>query len=300
MSLDSPGLQELAAAAPAPEGVPPAIAVIAGSDIRALDGALITTGIGTEKAESDLQAAEEIYSILTGHEENIQINSQAVKERVAGQLQDIIREMHEAGEVPPPELLDDLMLLQEEGSSVIDMTGPKGEFETDDELRAKVDKAVWDRFVRHEKLETARADLDAARERVQTVGLAKEIKTVRRKLSNPMRYASTLLCTVVLGAGATGLVYKAETMSNKNAVEITRETNRKYPDHRERVPSLALDANERFAVGAFGTLGLFVGGLAGMWAGEGLSGRTARWRARRIVKKAEMADTEHPEEQPEE
>lgn len=298
MSSDSPELQELAAAAPAPEGVSPAIAVIAGTDVRALDSALVGSTIGAERAESDLQAAEEIYNILTGAEERRKEHSQAVNEKIAGQLQDIIREMHEDGEVPPPELLDDLMRLQDGHSTVWDMTGPSDydDEEADSKLHAARDEVIWGRFVNQERLDMAHTERDAARERVQTISLAKEIGAIRKRFSRPVRFASTLICTAVLGAAGAGLAYKAETMSNQNAAQITREANQKYPDERQPVPSLALDANERFAVGAFGSLGLLMGGLGGMWAGEGLSGRTARWRARRIVRKAETAGPETIEE----
>lgn len=301
MSEGLPSLQELAEAAPAPEGVSPAVAVIAASDVRTLDGAVISTSIGAERAESDLQAAQEKYDIFVGAEENLQENSQAIKAKVAGQLQDIIQEMYEKGEVPPADLLDDLMLLQDDDSTVMEMRGPADdegdhEVDTDTELRAERDAATWNRFVLQERLEAARADRDAAQERVGFTALAKEIEAVRRRLSMPLMHASALLCSLVIGAGAAGLAYKAETMSNRGAAEITRQTNREFPDHRQPVPSTELDANDRIAIGAFGSLGLLVGGLGGMWAGGSMSGRTARWRARRIVRKAEAAEPGQPEE----
>jgi hypothetical protein len=176
--------------------------------------------------------------------------------------------------------------------------------EMDRELRERRDEAIWQRFAFQERIDAARADRDEAAERMRFVGLAQEIKAIRNKLGYPVRYASALLCAVVIGAGAAGLVYKAETMSNRGAAQITRQTNRAFPDHREPVPSVELDDGQRAGIAVSGVFGMFLGGLGGMWVGEGLSVRTARWRARRIVRRAEDGTAgqpeDHPEDQPEE
>jgi hypothetical protein len=117
--------------------------------------------------------------------------------------------------------------------------------------------------------------------------LTREIDERQFKLSKPIRWLSAITCAVALGGGTAFFTYDAAKISNHHAVEDAITFNKPLlPNGGVKIPSEALEPAQVGVAAAMGVAGTSSGALAGTFIGLSLSGRVARRRARRIVRKA--------------
>ena len=162
-----------------------------------------------------------------------------------------------------------------------------------EEMLERVTRDPYSRSARKEArefLEATLADQQAAIEKYQelapTLQLAHDVDARQTKLARPARVLAVLGLAAVFGGGAAyGLSHAAE-QSNRDAIKMTVQDNKQYPDQKRPLPKAALSGGQEGALAAVAIGAGSVGAVYGSFLMGGIGDRSARKRAQKIVRKA--------------
>lgn len=274
MKNTNPSLTEIVSNTPVPKNVDPLTAVIAHVPSPDLDQAVGEAIKETQQAASkgsgwEVNLKERSEHKISGIIDKSTKTRQGIYKDEADRLNKKLTYRQLEGWGNPTD--KDLDQLAEVSQKAKDDEPSEEQFYLQDKLRRNTAKA-------REEQEEALRKLDELQEQTK---LFTDITEARRSLSRPIRYAATVLCAAVVGLGSGGVLYKT-TESAKQQASTQQADNPKATAHEDDViPEI---------VGVGGAIGgMIIGGTIGGAVAQGQTGRLARIRAKRIVKKSQIS-----------